>query len=291
MQRPRLGWVSTTVLARLSPQLSARCALALLGAMVLASGIGVLALGPVSAVADAHRLTDPRTPLGLRNGWSLLLQLPLLAAALLGGLCALRSAAQAHMRRAWMAFFALAALATLGSMADHLAPSVGGYVLAKVPTASACAMLMAIFLAERITLRWVGRVPLFLAAASGPIGALLWLASEASRGHPDYRLLLWLEHLPLLLVPLGVWSLPSRGLRSSHWIAALLWFASAELIDWADLPIWSASGGVVSGHALHHLPLAACLLSLAWAFARSSSSREPSLPVPSQRDTSLNTSG
>lgn len=291
MQRPRLGRVSTATLSGLSPKLSTRCALALLGAMVLASGIGMLALGPVATVSDAHRLTDPRTPLSLKNGWSVLLQLPLLLAALAGSLCAFRSAADAPLRHAWLAFFLLAAAATLGSMADHLAPSGGGHVLSKVPTASACAVLVIIFLAERVNLTWVSLLPVSLAVASGPIGALLWLASDMLQGRPDDRLLLWLEHLPMLLVPLGMWSLPSRHLRSSDWIAALMWFTSAELIAWADLPIWTASGGGISGHALHHLPLAACLFSLALALARQSAEHETASLVSSHRETSLITSG
>ncbi|MBA3599304.1 MAG: hypothetical protein H0W40_18295 [Methylibium sp.] len=283
--------MNTATLPPISQQLSTRCALALLGAMVLASVVGLLALGPVTAVADAHRLTDPRTPLGLTNGWSVLLQLPLLVAACTGALCARRFTAEAALRHAWTAFFTLATAATLGSMADHLTPSEGGYVLSKALTASACAALAMIFLAERVSMGWVNRLPLRVALASGPIGAFLWFASDVLLGQPDYRLLLWLEHLPMLLVPLGVWSLPGRHLRSGDWIAALMWFASAECIDWADRLIWAASGSVISGHALHHLPLTACLFSLAWALARQSAAHESAPSASSQRETSLITSG
>ncbi len=79
-QRLKLERVDTAKRPRILKQLSTRCALALLGAMVFASVVGMLALGPVTAIADEHRLTDSRTPLGLTNGWSVLLQLPFASA-------------------------------------------------------------------------------------------------------------------------------------------------------------------------------------------------------------------
>lgn len=274
----------------MSPQLSTRCALALLGAMVLASAVGLLALGPVSAVAPAHHLTHPRGLLHADNGWSVLLEMPLLLAALAGLLHARRSAIDEGLRQGWTAFFALAAAATLASVIDHLSPSESGHVLAKLPAASACAVLAVIFLAERVKPVWASPPALRLALASGPIGGLLWLASDVLHGQPDFRLLLWLEHLPMLLVPVGVWSLPSRGLQARAWIAALLWFAAAQLIDWADLWVWQLSGGAVSGHALHQVPLAGCLASLAWSVQRQTAGREAA-GTSSQRHTSLITSG
>lgn len=275
----------------MSPRLSTRCALALLGAMVVASGVGLLALGPLDVAVAPHRLTDTGPPFGLSNGGGVLLQAPLLLAALVATWSACRSALHPELRRAWAVFFAFAALAALASAVDHARPSVAGHVLAKMPEASACALLASLFLAERAGLGWVGPVALRCAIAAGPLGALLWFASDLLLGQPDYRLLLWLEHLPILLVPLGVWGLRSRGLRSADWIVALLWFGFAELVEWADLLIWQATGSLVSGHALHHLPMAACIGSLAWSVARQSGARGVSSARSRQFHTSCITSG
>lgn len=282
----------------MSPQLAHRCALALLIALVAASVVGLLAIGPLPGGSQAHRLTDPRLVAGLPNAWSVLLQLPLLAAALAGLLASPQATADADRRRAWTAFFALAALATLASIADHLAPSERGYLLAKLPAASACAVAALIFLAERLGPAWRSRTAFGLALAAGPLGGLLCWAAQVLHGQPDFRLLLWLEHLPALLVPLAIWNLRSRGLQARDWLVALVWFTSAELIDLADEPIWQASGGAISGHALHHLPLAACLGWLAWQVARQAGSARRALPedggdsvLASQPATSLNTAG
>lgn len=280
------------------PQLSRRCAVALLAAILLAGVVGLLALGPLPGPDGAERYADPRRVAGLPNVWGVLWQLPLLAVTLVGAWQARRHHGGAPLQVAWALFFATAALATLVCMLDHLAPSPTGLVLSQAPAASAGALLSLIFLAERLGLAWVGRVPLALALAGGPLGAALWLAGMAWGGTPDARLLLGLQYLPVLLVPLAVWSLPSRGLSSLAWIVALLWFALAEGFDAADNTVWQASGGFVGGHALHHLPLAACLGWLAWCVARQraaparmrASAGSASRAV-SQASTSLNTSG
>lgn len=287
---PRLHAVNSAALPLMSPQLSRRCALAVLVSMLVATVVGLLAWGPIGLEGRERRLTDPRLILGMLNGWTILLQVPLALATVAGALGARQAG---PLSRAWQLFFWLTTLAVLSSAIDHLAPSTTGYVLSKLPTASACAVLSLLFLAERLGRAWVARPLLWAACAAGPLGGLLCLAAQAWAGQPDMRLLVWCEYLPMLLIPLGVWSLRSRGLEGSDWLVGLLWFAAAKLLDWADLAIWTASGGVIAGHALHHLPLAVCLGWLAWRVARQSPRAPEVAPSPSasRRATSLTTSG
>lgn len=282
----------------MSPQLSTRCALALLGAMLFASLMGLLAWGPVGYPAPNHRLTDSRSVLGLAHGWTVLSLLPLLSVTVAAAVGLQRRRAGGPRWRAWRLFFGAAALATAIGGLDHLAPSDTGFLLAQVVTASACAVLSLIFLAERLGPRWVAPGLLAAAVASGPLGGLACAASAAWLGGPDLRWLLWLEYLPVLLVPLGVWGLRSDGLRARDWTVALLWFAAAKLVDGADVLTWQASGGSISGHALHHLPLAACVGWLAWRVLRQRADAPLATPeeiaavlAASQRAASLTTSG
>lgn len=287
---PRLRAVNSAALPRMSPQLSRRCALAVLVSMLIATVMGLLAWGPIGLEGRERRLTDPRLVFGILNGWTVVLQIPLLLMTVAGALGARGSGALA---RAWQLFFWLTSCAVLASAVDHASPSAAGYVLSKLPAASACAVLSLLFLAERLGRAWVASPLLWAAAAAGPLGGLACFASQALGGQPDMRLLVWLEYLPMLLVPLGVWSLRSRGLEGSDWLVGLLWFAAAKLLDWADLPVWHASGGAISGHALHHLPLAACLGWLAWRVARQAGrvAEVDASPIASRRATSLTTSG
>lgn len=285
----------------MSPQLSTRCALAVLVSMLFGSAVGLLAWGPVGLETQAHRLTDPRVIGGFINGWSVWLQLPLLIAAIAGSVGAARGRPRNALRHAWAMFFGLVALAATAGMVDHLMPSAAGYVLSKLVTASACALLSLIFVAERMGLGWVSRLATTLAVASGPVGGLMCLVAYGVTGQPDVRLLLLLEHLPLILVPLGVWSLRSRGLGATDWLVALLLFALAKAIDALDLSLWALTAGGISGHALHHLPLGLCVGWLAWRVARQFTPRTVALPAASadaeasvavkRRSTSLTTSG
>lgn len=282
----------------MSPQLSTRCALALLGAMLFASLIGLFAWGPVGYPAAIHRNTDPRAVLGLAHGWNVLSLLPLLAVSLLAAVGLQRHRVGGPRWPAWRLLFGAAVLATAAGGFDHLAPSDTGFLLAQVVTASVCALLSLIFLAERLGPRWVAPGPLAAAVASGPLGGLACAASAAWLGGPDLRWLLWLEFLPMLLVPLGVWGLRSDGLRPRDWTVALLWFAAAKLVDGADAWVWQASGGAVGGHAVHHLLMAACVGWLAWRVLRQRAEAPLATPeeiasvlAASQRATSFTTSG
>lgn len=230
----------------------------MLVAMVLASAVGLLAWGPIPDGARWHRLTDTAVLAGLVNGWSVWLQGPLLVAALSGA---------SRSQGVWRLFFAAVALAVVAGIADHLAPSTPCFVLDKLATGSACVLLAMLFLAERLGPRWTSAPALAVALAAGPLGAALALLAVALTGQPDLRLLLWLEHLPLLLAPVSIWSLPSRGVSDREWFVALLALLAAKALDFGHLGIWLATGAAISGHALHHLPLAVAVGWLAWRVA------------------------
>ena len=172
-------------------------------------------------------------------------------------------------------------LAVVASIADHLTPGTPGFVLDKLVTGSACALLATLFLAERLGPRWTSAPALAAALVAGPLGAALALLAMTLTGQPDLRLLLWLEHLPLLLAPVAVWSLPSRGLADRDWLVALLALLTAKALDFGHLGIWLATGAAISGHALHHLPLAAAVGWLAWRVARQARDTAASRPSTS----------
>jgi hypothetical protein len=190
-------------------------------------------------------------------------------------------------RRAWRAFFVLAALAVAAGAVQHVAPTGVGYVLARVPVASACAVLTLVFLAERLGRGWIAPRALRAALLAGPVAGGLCFIAQAAHGMPDLRWLFWLELLPVLLLPLGVWGLQSRGLGGRDWLIPLACFALAESAVW--LGAWdSAATGAFDGQALHHLALAASLGWLAWALRNHGAAL--SAGASKARATSLNTS-
>lgn len=281
----------------MSPQFATRCALAVLGATLFAGLVGLMAWGPVGYGEQVHRVSDPRRLFGVLNAFSIVLLLPAaaFAAAALAGLR--RSRAEPALRRGWQTFFAMILAAVAVSTADHLAPSAPGYLATRATTASACAVLAAVFLAERFGSDRLTPRALAGLVAAGPLAALASAACQWWTGEPDLRWLLALEYLPMVLIPLSVWGLRSTGLSARDWIVALLWFAVAKLVDAADAGVWQASGGLLRGHALHHLPLAVSVGWLAWCALRqraapAATSEEIAASVAaSRRSTSWTTAG
>jgi hypothetical protein len=260
-------------------QLSTRCALALLCATLLASVAGLLALGPLpDGIAVAWTgLATAQSP-----AWAVALQLPLLAVALAGWRQVAQDGTPTDLKRAWGLAWLLVGLAACGGIAQAL--GLIGALPARAPGASAAALLALIFLAERLHPAWAGRSACLLAAVAGPLAAAV-----AGFGLADMRGLLWLEHLPLLMLPLGVWSLRSRGLGGGDWLLALLVFAAARLLAWADVSF--GPGAALSSAALQPLLLAASVGVLVWALARQGAAAGAVLAGASQRSTSLNTAG
>lgn len=276
--------------------------LAVIASILLASALGMLAMGPVAMSAPWLGGAS-----GAANLWLFAAALPSLAAAAWGLGRPGRSARPARQREAWRIFFGMAAVAAVFGALEHLTPGGTGWRLARVAEASACAALAMIFLSERLGPRWSSPLAMRAALLAGPAAWALGLFAQALHGQPDERLLIWLECSPLLLLPLGVWGLASRGLRGADWLVALSFFCASKLFEIFDAALLAAAGGRLSGHALGHLALAASIGWLAWALGRQaersgsatvSMADEPAVvfvaPAPSSsraRDTSASTAG
>lgn len=272
----------------MSPQLSARCLLAVLAAMLLASVLGLLAMEPVA-------LSIPPQARGL--GWRSIVPALGLGVCWIGFRWVDRLP-RAEERHAWRAFFGASAAAALLSLLEPISSPLAWW-LGRVAVGSAGAAAAMIFLAERLGPRWIAPRVVALVLLAGPIAAAVGLASQAVHGVADERLLIWLECAPLLLLPLGVWGLPTRGLRDGDWFVALGFFAAAKLFDVLDGRIDAVAA--LDGHLLADIGLAASVAWLACALWRQSAAAElsaparevdPSLSAPSARarNTSAKTS-
>lgn len=250
-----------------SSALTRRSTVALLGAMAVATVMGLLAWGPVGLSGDAHRYADTRSWAGVPHAVNVLTHLPLLPLGLWGLWRLARLRGHEALRPAWALFFVCQILATLGGMAYHWSPDDAMFVWDQMPKSAACALMSCAFLAERVDERW-GR-PGVLAGALvwSAMGGVWWLVSLRWQGTGDLRPLLWLEFMPTLLVATGAWTLPGRLLTRGDWARSLLSFVVAQAVDLADAGIWQASGERLSGHSVRHLALAACVGWIAYRLA------------------------
>ena len=273
---------------------NALAARGLLCATLVAGLIGLIARGPIEIGGLALQQADVRALGALPNAVNVLSHLPLLVVALVAGRACLVRVRNGPRRvatwaRGWALLFGCVTLGALSGAAFHAQPTIELQLLVDAAIGSASALVALLFLAERLNLGLLRSRWLLAALLSGPLAALLAGSSNDLRG------LIALEYLPLVLVAMAVWRLPSHGMPGRDWIVAFAISVAAHLASWADLPLWRMTQGAIGGLALSHLLLALCVAWLARCalIAAPLQSRDtPTLAsTPSQDSTSLTTSG
>lgn len=268
----------------MTPRLSQGCTWVLLLAMMLAIAAGLMAWGPVHF---------PLLALGDRRGLHALDALscmPLLAVGAWGAWSVHRDRWPAALRAPWFMFFLLSGLSAAASAAYHLQPAAVVHATGHALGAAAMTMLALAFAAERLDVAFGSRAAVASGGAIAGVATLWWLAGHWAGGEGDLRALLFLECLPLLLLPAGALSLTGHFTRSSDWALMLFVYVTARALGMLDGSIGGLGG--FGGHALMHVLLAGVVawpLYRAGAASRRGGSAAAS-PEPTQRRTSLNTS-
>jgi hypothetical protein len=226
--------------------------------LALIAALAVLLLGvhgPITQWASYHQFADAR-PWGLLpHAANVLSNLPF---GIVGVWALWRLPSQASMR-AWRLFAAAVMLTAIGSSAYHWQPNNAGLVIDRLPIAWACATLLCAFLAERVDTRWADTKALLLALLTSSLAVAWWAVGEA-HGQGDLRPYVFVQFLPMLLIPaalvLNMQPTSPRALPASAWWTALALYGLAKALEAADHMVLEALG-VLSGHSLKHL-LAAC---------------------------------
>ena len=275
----------------MTPRLSQGCTWVLLLAMMLAIAAGLMAWGPVHFPLVPPGDLPARLP-GTATPLDALSCLPLLVVGAWSAWVVLRDRWPRALRMPWFAFFVSSALSAAASALFHLQPSALVHAAGHAFGATAMTMLALAFAAERMDVGFGSRRAVASAGAIAGVAALWWLAGHWASGHGDLRALLFLECLPLLLLPAGALSLPGHFTRAGDWGFMLFGYVAARALGLLDASLGGAGAGF-GGHALMHLLLAGVV---AWplyrmaAASRRGDAPAASPPEPTQRRTSLNTS-
>ena len=251
-----------------------------LAAFVLAAML--LAHGPIAQWADYHAFADDRAWAGLPNAANVLSNLPFLFVGAWALWRLRRAPAASPSVGAWRAFALALLLTAVGSSVYHWAPSNASLVGDRLPIAWACAALLSAFLGERVATHWSRLHTLVPTLAMATLAVLFWWLTERA-GVGDLRLYLFVQFLPMLLVPLGLaLRLPATtpaATPAGAWWAVLACYAAAKLLELADQGIYVALGGL-SGHSLKHLAAAA---GAAWLLRAVVRAQAPALNSGSRR--------
>lgn len=227
---------------------------------------GVLAWhGPIAQWADYHAFADVRAWLGIPNAADVLSNLPFALVGAWGWMRLRRPEPSWPAQNAWRLFCAGLLCTAVGSAVYHLAPDNTALVFDRIPIAGACAALLCAFLAERVDRRWSSLPALAAAWLAATLSVVIWWAGEL-HGTGDLRAYLFVQCLPMLLVPAGLllpraaWPAagpagtddPPYTVAPSAWWAVLALYAAAKGAEVADHALFGMLG-MVSGHTLKHL--------------------------------------
>ena len=226
-----------------------------------ASAIALALHGAIPQLAEYHAFADARGWLGLPNAANVLSNLPF---TLIGawGLWRLSAIQHGPARAAWCCFCAALACTGFGSAIYHWAPANASLVLDRLPIAWACAALLCAFLSERVDAAW-GHASTLCGAFIVATASVAWWWFSEHQGHGDLRPYLYLQFLPMLLVPAALCMKlrvqNNAGVPDAAWWAVLALYAAAKLMELADHSVFEAIA-FSSGHTLKHLLAAAAAL-------------------------------
>ncbi len=229
--------------------------------LVSMATVGLMWHGPIAQWPGYHHFADARPWLSLPNAANVLSNLPFAWIGLWAAwrLVQMPVAQRGTAHSAWLAFAAAVALTALGSSLYHWAPENTSLMFDRLPIAWACASLSCAFLAERVHPRWANLGALLPALAFATLAVVGWWVGE-SMGRGDLRAYLWVQFLPMLLVPavllMRLPALSTRAVTGGVWWCVLALYAAAKATELADHTLFDALA-FTSGHTLKHLLAAA----------------------------------
>lgn len=238
----------------INPRVALIAAVSIIGVVAMLSFVR-----PLPQNLSYHQFADQRSWLGIPHVGDVLSNVPFTVIGLWGlWLLLVTDAGQALAAPALAVPYALflAGVAAVGpaSAYYHWVSDNSTLMWDRLPMSVAFMALFSAIIAERMGIR-VGMALLVPLLAAGIASVLYWRVTD------DLRPYLIVQFLPLALIPLMCWLMPSQGgLHGRYLVAAFLCYGLAKIVETMDWQIWQNSGQIVSGHNLKHLLAAgACL--------------------------------
>ncbi len=219
-----------------------------IGLIVFGSLAVMFLQAPIGQNQAYHAFADSRPLFSVPNFGDVASNLAFLIVGLAGLWLCLRKDL-GSMRNAWFVMFAGIALVGIASTYYHWTPNDRTLVWDRITLTVGFMGLFVALLGEYISERF--RFLLVPGVILGVFSVLYWSWFD------DLRLYIWVQTVPLLIVPFVMLLFPARF--SHQWlifVGALL-YGSAKLTELGDKVIFATTQGIVSGHTLKHLLAAA----------------------------------
>ena len=233
------------------PHVHQHSPLRLLGLALIpaASLVFYLSMSPFAGDPCYHQFADARRLLGIPNTLDVLSNLPFLLVGMAGIWTWMRHP-PAEAPFSWLTFHLGVLFVAVGSSYYHANPYDASLVWDRLPMTLGFVGLSFAMIAETVHPAF-DRHPLFPALLLAFSTVFYWYLMH------DLRLYLWVQTLPLLLVPAIVFLFPGGYTHQAYLFYALILYAGAKFAEANDRQIFELLGGHISGHTVKHLLAAA----------------------------------
>ncbi len=209
---------------------------------------------PIPQPQTYHSFADQRTMFGIPHFWNVVSNLPFILVGAMG-LAYVRGNLSAST------FFLGVFLTGFGSSYYHWRPDDIGLFWDRLPMSIAFMAALAYVIEERIDER-IGQMLLWPLILLGIVSLLIWIKTD------DLRLYAWVQFFPLVSLPLMFWLLDPKYSGTAYWFVAAGLYALAKVLEHGDAAIHSATGHLMSGHALKHVAAAGACYAIYLAFTK-----------------------
>lgn len=210
-------------------------------------------LDPIPQDINYHNFADARMIFSISNFWNVVSNLPFLFVGVYALYQIIKQKSMtydAEMKQSYVLFFLAVSLVAFGSGYYHLEPNNHTLIWDRLPMVVAFMSLLAIVIAEFLSVH-SGKRLLYPLLVFG-VGSVLYWAYTESMGHGDLRLYLFVQFLPMIVIPILLTRFKaSFTLRSGYWYL-ILCYVLAKIFEYYDGAIYDMLG-VISGHSLKHM--------------------------------------
>jgi hypothetical protein len=214
--------------------------------MVMAGSLAILlSVPPIAQSMAYHVFADTRLFCGVPNFWNVATNFPFLVVGIAGVVVCFRDRTMIA-RPAWVTCFAGIALVCVGSTYYHWNPNSDTLVWDRLPMTVGFMGLLAALLAEYVDVR-LGKWLLAPAVVVGIASVFYWHSFD------DLRFYVWVQLVPLLVVPAVMLLFKPRYSRQWMLLVAVGWYSLAKVAEAGDHQIFAWTGGTFSGHSIKHL--------------------------------------
>lgn len=220
--------------------------------LIIISAIAVLAaffVKPIAQDPAYHQFADQRTLLGIPNMWDVLSNLPFVILGLYYGIKLRLTTSKTENQIIYDVFYLGFFLTGLGSGYYHLAPSNATLLWDRLPMTISFMAFFCFIIALHINQRKARQflLPLLIL---GIFSVIYWHYTE-SLGRGDLRLYGLVQFLPLILIPMTLFLLPSNKYQSKYIWGVIGFYVAAKITEHLDVQIYTLLS--ISGHSIKHV--------------------------------------